>query len=358
MKKIHFLTTFDYELPLGGVENFNKGLFEPSDRLIDIGKELGVPMVFFVDILCAVQFEKWDNTGFYIPFKEQIMKMLRHNHDMELHIHPHWLTSEFIEGKYVHSSDFSLSSFSDSKNGISIPSIVKFAYNKTLELGKCYRDDYNCIAYRAGGFNLSPNTKEIVESLQKINTLFDSSITKDFYLQLQDNKLDFRKMPRGNFWKISPTSLRGDMSMKGIVELPIASKPVSAIDVIKRRLEKTYKKDELKSRTYNNTGSGFHSYNKMDINSTIKSIFNPQPLTFDSNHLKVSDLMKIVKYNINLYKNNEVVFITAISHPKHIGNYQIGLLTGFVSEMRKTYGDSLEFSTYNSIKNFFYEDSI
>ena len=55
---IKILLTFDYELPLGGVSSYNKGIFEPTEKLLSLVNKLGIPIVLFSDICSVIQFEK------------------------------------------------------------------------------------------------------------------------------------------------------------------------------------------------------------------------------------------------------------------------------------------------------------
>ena len=98
MKKIKILLTFDYELPLGFSRDYEAGLFRPAQRLLERAGEIGVPVVLFADVCSAIRFESWDRKGFYDRFVEQVQLYLQRGNDVQLHIHPHWMTSSFSNG--------------------------------------------------------------------------------------------------------------------------------------------------------------------------------------------------------------------------------------------------------------------
>ncbi|MDR2145954.1 MAG: hypothetical protein LBE91_05810, partial [Tannerella sp.] len=78
----------------------------------------------------------------------QLQYAISGGHDVQLHIHPHWLTSEY-DGKNFHpSNDFSLSDFrNDTKFG-GIPGIVKRAVDSLRETVAQYNTiQYNTIQY-------------------------------------------------------------------------------------------------------------------------------------------------------------------------------------------------------------------
>ena len=91
MKKIKILLTFDYELPLGKANDYQRGLFAPAGKLIQLANRIGVPIVLFTDICSAIKFKEWDYNNYYLPFKNQVGQALQEGHDLQLHIHPHWM---------------------------------------------------------------------------------------------------------------------------------------------------------------------------------------------------------------------------------------------------------------------------
>src|SRR6187549_3169617 len=113
MKRIKILLTFDYELPLGSCTDYQKALFKPADDLINCANGLDVPIVLFADVCSAIRFKEWDRENYYAPFGDQLSRSLKEGHDVQLHIHPHWMNSTYAAGKFIPSPNFSLSSFKE-----------------------------------------------------------------------------------------------------------------------------------------------------------------------------------------------------------------------------------------------------
>ncbi|MDR2917037.1 MAG: hypothetical protein LBV74_19765, partial [Tannerella sp.] len=100
--KIRLFLTFDHELPLGGLNtSYEKALFEPTKKVMEIADRYGIKVTLFSDILCAHRYKEWDFNNFYSPYKNQLQFAVRNRHDVQLHIHPHWLTTEYDKTSFL-----------------------------------------------------------------------------------------------------------------------------------------------------------------------------------------------------------------------------------------------------------------
>ena len=178
MQRIRLILSYDHELSLGGTESFAYNLFEPTDELLRVAEELDVPVVLFTDVLCADRYRVWDRVGFFDPYCRQLGDALRAGHDVQLHIHPHWVDSVFEAGVYRPSTHFALSDFEHAAPPDDIAGIVARAYDLLTAICRESDPAYRCIAYRAGGHNLSPATDKILSSLFQNGVRIDSSIVK------------------------------------------------------------------------------------------------------------------------------------------------------------------------------------
>lgn len=159
MKRISVYLTFDYELPLGGIaKSYKHSLFDPTDRLFDIARKLEVPITLFADILSYQKFKEHDIPEFYKHFERQISYALKHKHDVQLHIHPHWIDTRFVQNQFVPDPKFALGDFANKTYPNDIEGIIETSYNTLKNI--CAQTDkkHPIIAYRAGGYNLFPNT--------------------------------------------------------------------------------------------------------------------------------------------------------------------------------------------------------
>ena len=349
--KIKLILTFDYELPLGGCTSFDQGLFKPSEELLALANELKVPIVLFADICCALRFKEWDY-DFFNSFRQQIHHALETGHDIQLHIHPHWMDSSFENGQFIPSARFGLSDFKN-ENQLNIENIIS---TSLLELEKICREvkaDYQCIAYRAGGYNVEPESRRILTALSKLGVLYDSSVMPGFFQDYSFSKIDYRKAPLLNTWKVP---LQGPListtnNAPYIKELPISTMPNSILRIIKRRIYKILHKKKIAQRKYVNSGKGFKAAAAQSgIFTQLRMMGNPIVLTFDQEHLNAVDLMKIVDYQIQTHHEQEEIFITLISHPKSMRPYHLQLMREFIENLRSRFQNQIEFITYSHLR--------
>ncbi|MBK5277410.1 MAG: hypothetical protein JJE09_00960 [Bacteroidia bacterium] len=351
MKGIKILLTFDYELPLGTCEDYQKALFQPTENLIKCANSLDVPIVLFADICSVIRFKEWDFDNYYVPFSSQLKKSIRDGHDVQLHIHPHWMNSTYLDGKFVPSTYFSLSSFKDSPSGFSIEKIIERSFAELIKIGKEASSDYNALAFRAGGYDVEPESKRILNKLYELGIRIESSVIKDLYLDYSFSHIDYSSTPNQSNWFISKNGPLTKLGNNDLVELPISSMPISFPNILRRRLKKTLNKDRYRQRVVPVSGKGFLAMSgNQTIKSKLRKITNPQVLSFDKEHLEYEDLASILTYNFDKYKSESGdLILTAIGHPKSMGQYHLNLLQEFVEKTRLKYQDQVEFVTYPKI---------
>jgi len=341
MNKLKLLLSFDYELPLGGVRSYEKGLFESATKIINLGNQLNAPVNLFADICSAIKFKVWDEKNYFIPFKNQIQRALKDGHDVQLHLHPHWLNSEYKDGRYIPSKWNMLSHFKDEPYPNNIEGIVKTGTDFLTELCVDVKKDYKCIAYRAGGFNLYPETEKILTALYQNGIRIDSSIPKNYYLKTDQITIDHRNMPKKANWFIPINGPVNAESDSGLFEISIAGKPKNFISNFPTHIKKRMYKD----RVYNSTGYG-HIGKQSSFIDLVRLSFAPRMLGFDLYTQSINELMNILKYNIELYKNEKSVYLSVISHPKAMGDYHVSLMKNFIEKTREKYGNFVEFISY------------
>lgn len=354
MTKIRLILTFDYELPLGGCTSYSKGLFEPAEAIVRLATERKIKIVFFADILSAVFLKRWDYKGFYLPFKEQLQKTLNLKHEVQLHIHPHWVNSRYEGGRFYPSEWKILSKFRNEKPPFDINGILNSGINELNEICNGH-GDFKCIAYRGGGYNLQPCTDIILKNLYENGIRFDSSIIKGYYFKSNIQEEDFRRMPDNSNWIIPLEGPLNAIAENGILEIPIASMPAGIYFRLNRVYNKTRNKNLYKKLKYNNFGTG-HTGHKTDMASRIKSlIYSPLVLSFDHLHQNISVLDAILSYQFKIYGDQEEIALCLNSHPKSLGPYHLNQMCKFLDLIDEKYKGSVEICGYHDLdQNYFH----
>jgi hypothetical protein len=344
--KIKLFITFDHELPLGKIiTSYDASLFAPTERILDLSNELGVKVTLFTDILCAQQFRKWDNENFFVPYKAQLQTFLNNGHDVQLHIHPHWLTTKFENGTFIPSNDFGLSDFNGNTYFGGVSGIIRKSIRDLSDICKFGIPDYKCIAFRAGGYNIAPATDQIFHALYDLGIRYDSSMARGYYFKSGISEVDFRSLPKNANWFVNPENYHTSSLTEGILEIPIATIPKSLFEI-----PTMFKMKNLVSRAPIKHGEVIHSCVQVDKTAKFKMLFASRMLSFDNYTLSLKYLMKILDYNIKKHGSEEALMLSVISHPKSMGDYSFELMKGFVSEVQNKYPDA-EFLTYTQMNN-------
>jgi hypothetical protein len=346
--KIKLFLTFDHELPLGGLlTSYHNALFKPTQRVLDTADRLRVKVALFTDILCAYRYREWDYAQFYAPYVQQLQHAIREGHDVQLHIHPHWLTSEYADGTFLPSADFAPADFKDNASFGGIEGIVRLSVDQLSGICLAADASYRCVAYRAGGYNIHPETDAIFGALYRAGIRYDSSMARGYYFKSGLSEVDFCRLPAKPNWIIDPSNLHAVRSGDGILEIPIATIPKTPFEIPTRFKLKRYAHRAVEER-----GRMIHQDGgKIDLASKIRMFFADRMLSFDNHTFSPDYLMRIFRYHISRYKKADEVMVSVISHPKSMGGYSFELMEKFISAIRESYPD-VEFATFSRLRGF------
>lgn len=328
--------TFDYELFFG--ENYyseDKVLFEPTEKLMSVLNKNKVSGTFFADVCSIPANKKIGNKHYTDSFTEQIKKLSQNGQDVQLHIHPHWLTSRQIDGKWeFDSSHYMIHSFGfDSNNSNSVQNIVHNGIeylNNTIDEVK---PNYKCIAYRAGGFCIQPH-KELVELLYDAGIRVDSSIAPYLTSGSKINYYDYRnRSVKGNWWLSSNSEWweDGKEGQKKLMEIPIATIDKNPIYFGFRRLiNKSAIKLDLGEKRGSYLQLPVDSKPKFSLNEYLGGYNSISLDAYKANFLyeKIRRLSK--KYNAT----KDDVMVAVIGHPKLITDTYLDNLSQFINILR------------------------
>jgi hypothetical protein len=342
--KINILLAFDHELPLGGIyKSLEESIFDPTYKLIETAKAVDVPVNLFSDIFSAVRMKELGYIDFYNKFVEQLAYSIRNGHDIQLHIHPHWLETNFNGQKFIHTDKFRLADYKDDKRFGGIEGIVEKGITFLNDICSQYNNDYKCIAYRAGGFNLYPETQSIFQALYNGGIRIESSINPGFFYKSGLSYVNYKNVPNKSNWFLDLNGQLNKEAEKGLLEIIIAGKPAGLITNTKHIiLKRVYKKSMF------STGYSIHS-GKSKLSDKLKFVFSTRMLGFDIITLSSNDLMKILDYNVKKFKTEDVICLSTLSHPKNMGPHHMSLMKEFIEKARNKYKNDITFTTYQRI---------
>jgi len=346
VQRVFLALSFDHELSLGGVRSYGENLFAPTEALLDTANDLGVKICLFTDILCNLRFKEWDRDGFCVPYERQLRRALCEGHEVQLHLHPHWMDVSFDRGRFVLGQRFSLGDFADGSGTHDLCSILHQGLEELVSVCSGSDHEYRCLAYRAGGHSYGATERQQTSMLWKSGVRIDSSIAKGYYLKTRSTLVNFRRMPVAANWFIEPGGVLTSPAERGLFEVPIASSPRTPVNnlpfLARRIIAKRYRRDS--------GGIGFHE-RKDGFCEKLGRLF-PQSawmLSFDGFTDTPARLLGILRTHLRRHATDEEIYCSAISHPKSMGAYQLRLFRDFVSMARQSFGSALSITSFREI---------
>lgn len=328
---INIFLTFDYELPLGGVaKNYADSLFQPTEELLQMAQSLNVPITLFADILSYVRFEQLGFQSYAEPFKAQIQQALQMGHDVQLHLHPHWLKTKIEADHFNPDSRFALGNYTDTE----IEHFIKMGVESLTQMAQSVHPSYQCVAFRAGGYNLTLKNEVILPLLEQNGIRFDSSMAHGYYFWSELSHVDYRKLPNQGNWLLDQTK---------ILEIPIATKPKSLFEVptfLKLRI--------LKDRAVHR-GKMIHEATEVPWKEKWNMMGASRMLTVDNFTYSPKYLNSILEYHLKKYSDSKDIHLALIGHPKSMGPYSLQLLKQFVKDTQDKHGSQVRFVTFDML---------
>lgn len=307
--------TFDYELFFGSnTGSIDKCIIEPTNKLIELGKEFDVKFIFFVDsgyILKLQEYkERFPELGVdYKKITDQIKELSFLGHDIQLHIHSHWEDSYYDGNKWVmDTSRYRIHSFSE----VEIENIIN-KYKKVLTdiVGD------KVFAYRAGGWCIQPFLK-IKKALVNNNIWLDSTVFHGGLNTSETHYYNFKRAPKKDKWKFENSPLSED-EKGSFFEFPITATKVSPVFFYRYLFSKLFSIDNYKSF---GDGSAVPPSKKYIMKLLIKSSYS----CCSVDGMKSELLKKIFDRKKGIIDN----FIV-IGHPKALSEGSIKNMREFIS---------------------------
>lgn len=232
MKKV--ILTFDYELFFGERSGtVDKSIIRPTEQLLTKLEEIGGKATFFVDYLMIKYMkENKDTKNDANKITNQLQKIVRLGHRIELHLHPHWIDARYKgDGtwEFKNYTHYSLSSLSEDE----VIELFREGTNMLNEIAQTVDPQYKVAAFRAGGWAIQPFS-HVRKAFREAGIRIDSSVSAGFYYRGQDSFYDFRNIP-AKVWYRFTEDVTNEAPDGEFIEKPISSyKYTSAMRMFNR----------------------------------------------------------------------------------------------------------------------------
>ena len=326
------ILTIDYELFLGNQTGTVRNcMIEPTEKLASILEKNGSMMTIFWDILHYYRLIELENRHPELKqdrlvIEKQILYLAGRGHDIQLHLHPHWLDAKYENSNWKFTYErFNLHRLSSENNPTDINTIygcVTIAKKLMEDLIRQVNPGYKVTTFRAGGYLLEP-FDQIRDALKKNGIIIDSSICPGIYNNNEISHYDFRFYPTKTKYRFNLTPKvvedNGDF-----IEIPIA---VIKLSIIRNIYYKFLRRRKYPSLENERKGDGVGSISIKKRNTKANKFFSilisPRMVQFttDSNFSE--------KFNY-IFKNVPE-YATMILHPKLLNSHTLGILDDYVS---------------------------
>lgn len=231
MKK-RFIFTLDYELYGNGSGDVFKHIIEPTYKILAIANQYDVKLTFFFEVIeywkLKEEWEKGNKMGYeknpIEAMENQIREAYRQGHDIQLHLHPQWVDAFWEDGKWVVNLDkWRLGGYNGNGEN-TIENLFKRGKQTLEELLKPVNPMYECIAMRAGGYNIQPS-EGIVKAMKVTGIRVDSSIYPGGKETGILSNYNYTKIdPEKGYWYVGERLEEAGDSQ--IMEIPIVAFPM------------------------------------------------------------------------------------------------------------------------------------
>lgn len=340
------ILTIDYELFFGNrTGNVEKCMIEPTYELskaLDINNS---KMTVFWDILHYYRLMELENRDAKLKeerklIDEQISYLISNGNDIQLHLHPHWLDAQYLNGEWVFNYEhFNIHSLSEEENPNDIRTILGcLSISKQLienEIKK-YNPDYKVTTFRAGGYLIEPFVK-LKKAFEYNNIYFDSSVLPRMNKTDSVNAYDFRNYPSDNFYNFedSPaTSIRDGR----FTEFPVTTIRIPVYRNIIFSLIRYFKYSDLEcGRLGTGSANKSNSDNKSFLSKVLTLLTEPKLTAFTTD----GNFAERFNYMFNKIENNS----SMILHPKLLNQHTLNILKD------KLINNEIKFISINNFLN-------
>lgn len=333
------LLTFDYELFLGHKSgSVDRCLIEPTNELMRLFDKYRIKhAIFFVDtthLLRLQEMAKTHNLAQHdlLKIRQQLQKLVRNQHYVFPHLHPHWLDAEYQPEQ----NEWSLTDLSKYRFHNTPKADRERIFNDSVALLTDWlqseQHDYRPLGFRAGGWCIQP-FKDFKPLFKKHNMLHEFSVWSGFNARTNAQYHEFADAPAKKVYRFSNEVVKEDENG------PFYQYSISSVEL--------------------STGKQFWDkmLNKMLWKRGIRSMGDgngviPQPLEGEKKPAEVKgpkrdrvavELLNKVTMPVYTKYLQEHDYMHFISHPKMLSSHHLAVFDTFLAQALKAWDINTDF---------------
>jgi len=319
--------TFDYELFGDGSGDVFTDVIKPTNSILDHCAQRDIKVTIFVEIIEFIKLrEEWvkGNRMGYVedPIKAittQLQMAALNGHDIQLHIHPQWVNAKYEDGNWIVDFDnWRLGDFSSTK--YTLKDLLLESKNELEKLIKPIIPSYECVALRAGGYNIMPSVM-VYSAMKEVGLKLDSSVYPGGYENSSLSRFDYRSISiQKAYWWGNKKDIRESSTDKmGVLEIPIFALPI-------KRWKKYFTFSKIKtllfSKSNNVSALSKEKIKDTSIYEKLKFLFEEEAFTWDVCMFSSSMHKHYFKF-IETKLKDKRDFYVLIGHPKSLSDEKL-----------------------------------
>jgi len=195
---VDVLFTVDYEIHGNGQGLFRDFCYLPMERMLDMANKYGAKVTLMVEMEHIFAMQKHESVfkEDLALLKQQLKRAILEGHDVQLHLHPQWRNAVYVNGKWsfpysIKEVSYLCDDYEYALNSIQRAKKWLEDYLKPLKPG------YQCVAFRAGYFQIQPSSN-VLRALLNNGIVCDTSVSRGLKVNDKYHKLDFHDVRTGN----------------------------------------------------------------------------------------------------------------------------------------------------------------
>lgn len=308
---MNIILSVDYELFGDGSGSTNACMYKPLNIMLELASQYNAPLSIFVETMEIQTLQtSLHNKTETDAICQQLQIACQNGHDLQLHLHPQWQGAKITNDQLsvLNTEKWRIGNLTKNE----IAQLVKEGKQWLEELLKPVCPNYQCIAFRAGGWCIQPSA-DVIKVLQDNNFLVDSTVAPGAKSSAKADWYDFSKAPQNKaYWK-SDTDVT-QPSSKGIYELPITTGEIGMYKHLKIIL------NNMSRNTLAEDCIGSYAIpgdKESRFLSKLRKLSGLGHVMLDISTMPAETLIKITQEWQQKFKNNDDVTIVAISHTKN-----------------------------------------
>ncbi len=346
MGRVALILSLDYELFGDGSGDVTREQILTTKHLLEVLSPYGAKLTVMFEYGQYVAYNKYgkENSNLIDDNKKitnQLIELIKNGHDVQLHYHAQWHSAVYDQAKKEFKLNLSNIDISNLKYD-EIVSVLKDGKQFLEDLLKPYRDDYECIGFRAGSWAVK-DEKKLLSALKECGFKIDSSVVPNTKFESEQVNFEYKDSPHQyKYWYIDKV-LSKNVCHSEFIELPIytCKSPIAFLKYLNSKYQASRK-------TVKQLYGQKISEKNFSIFQKIKKVITRDYYMADLNTMSSKTLIKMVENGIHDNSDNkEIIPLMFIAHSKV--SYGIDELSNFFDYLQKNYKNQVEFWTLQEV---------